>query len=307
MNRALMFTDSPPVLAIVGPTASGKSALAMALAEKHGGEIVSCDSVQVYRGLSIGCAKPTAEEQRRVPHHLIDVVAPQEPFDAAAYVRHARAALAAIRQRGARPILCGGTGLYLRALRWGLIELPPVDPALRQSLEQSDPNELRQRLRQLDPVSAQQIELNNLVQVVRALEITLQTGEPASAVRARHGFRQQQVPMRVVVLAPPRDALRAAIRARVDTMLAAGWREEVRGLLAAGVSPQARPLRAVGYREVVAVERGEAPLEGLRDRIFVSTWRYAKRQQTWFRAERDVCVLQEQSPSVAAVQALVDL
>jgi tRNA dimethylallyltransferase len=192
--------------AIVGPTGSGKSQVALALSGSDG-EIVSCDSVQVYRGFVIGCAKPSAEELGRVPHHLVDVAEWNEPFDAARYRTLATRALAEIEQRGRRPIVCGGTGLYLRVLRWGLVDAPRADPALRRELlaqEHAGPGTLFCRLEKLDPQTTRKIEPHNLVHIVRALEITLQTGEPASAFRGRHGFQHEALPMRVVALRWPR-------------------------------------------------------------------------------------------------------
>ncbi len=286
-----MPSNIDPLLAIVGATASGKTALAIAVAERCAGEIVGCDSVQVYRGFDVGAAKPTAEEQARAPHHLVDVVDWDEPFDAARYVDLAEATIAQIVNRGGRPILCGGTGLYLRALRFGLVDVPPADPALRESLEQSEaaaPGSLFARLRAEDPQSAAVIDPHNRVQVIRALEILELTGEPASALRARHGFTRELVPMRVVLLLRGRDQLRERIATRSRAMLEAGLLDEVEALLAAGVTPDCRPLRSVGYREACAVVRGEESRQGLAERIAISTWHYAKRQLTWFRKERDV-------------------
>ncbi len=275
-----------PVLAVVGPTASGKSALAMAVAERVGGEIVACDSVQVYRGFAIGCAKPSSADQARVRHHLIDVVLWHEPFDAERYRVLAAAAIADIRARGRVPIVCGGTGLYLRALRYGLVPLPPVDTSLRPSLlarEADEPGALYTRLRQLDPASAARIDARNLRRVVRALEITLSAGRPASEVRAEHGFAREEVPLTVVALSWPAAQLKERIAQRSADMLAHGLVDEVQALLAAGVSPSCRPLGAVGYREVVAVVQGKDALTGLAARIAASTWAYARRQRTWLR------------------------
>jgi len=282
---------SDQVLAIVGPTASGKSDVALALAGGDGGEIISCDSVQVYRGFTIGCAKPSDAEQAQTVHHLIDVVEWNEPFDAQLFRKMATLAIDGAGQRGRRPIVCGGTGLYLRALRWGLADTPPADPALRSKLaerEQASPGSLFQMLQEKDPASAQRIEPRNLVQIIRALEIGELTGEPASVVRGRHGFRTEQVPMRVVALEWPRDVLRERIVSRSRQMIEKGLLDEVRGLLRAGVAPDCRPMTSVGYREACAVVLGHAPEGGLAERIATSTWRYAKRQLTWLRKERDI-------------------
>lgn len=280
-------------IAIVGPTASGKSDLALTLAARRDCEIVSCDSVQVYRGFDVGTAKPSTDERARIRHHLVDVVDWDEPFDAARYAELARDAMVEIKTRGAGAILCGGTGLYLRALRFGLVDVPPTDLELRGRMaaqEAAEPGVLSARLARLDPESARSIEPRNLVQVIRALEIFELTGERASQIRARHGFQAEVVPMRVVVLHRDREILRQRIARRAAAMLEAGLLEEVAALLAAGVRPDCRPMSSVGYREACAVLRGQEPTAGLAERITTSTWHYAKRQLTWFRKEREVVV-----------------
>jgi len=279
------------VLAILGPTGSGKSDVAMAVCEHVGGELVSCDSVQVYRDFHIGCAKPSAEEHARVPHHLIDVVNWDESFDAQRFRELATAAIDDIRSRGLLPVVCGGTGLYLRVLRWGLVDAPEADEDLRARLmaeEAAEPGVLYARLLRDDPETAARTEPNNLVHIVRALEIQHKTGEPASTVRGRHGFAVEEVPMQVVALQWPAETLRQRIEERSRNMLGAGLLDEVRALLAAGVSPDCRPMHSVGYREACAVVRGEEPEEGLAERISSSTRAYARRQRTWLRRERDV-------------------
>ena len=283
--------DTKRILAIVGPTGTGKSDVAMALAERLDGEIISCDSVQIYRQFDIGSAKPSAAERRRVPHHLIDVADWDTPYDASFFCAQAEAAIGGIRSRGRLPILCGGTGLYLRALRYGLMAAPPVDPLLRAQLlseEQVRAGSLHGRLLQLDPQSAEQIHPSNIPHVMRALELCLQTRQPASQLRRAHGFKTERVPMRVYALAWEADALRARINGRVQAMLDAGWVAEVQGLLAQGVSPESRPMQAVGYREIVAYLQDPASRDDLSGRIAASTWRYARRQRTWWRRERDV-------------------
>ena len=285
-----MGVVSQPMIAVVGPTASGKSHLAMAIAKSMGGEIVSCDSVQVYHGFEIGCAKPSSVDRATVPHHLLDVARWDEPFDAARYRELARAAVKDIVARGARPILCGGTGLYLRALRWGLMEVPTADEKLRAQLNAEagrDLGALVARLRAVDPDSADSIDTRNPVRVIRALEIYELTGQPASVLRQAHGFKTEDLPMRVIVLRWPNDLLRQRIEERAQTMMREGFLEEVEGLLRIGVDPQARPMRSVGYKEAVAVVLGEAPRSGLVERVVQSTWAYARRQRTWFRGERD--------------------
>ncbi|MEE8408595.1 MAG: tRNA (adenosine(37)-N6)-dimethylallyltransferase MiaA [Myxococcota bacterium] len=279
------------LLAIVGPTASGKTSVAMRVAESVGGEIVTCDSVQVYRRFEIGCAKAMEPERRRVPHHLIDLVDWDEPFDAQRYRELAVEVITEVRSREAVPILCGGAGLYLRALRFGLVDAPPSDAAIRQRLlaeEAEEPGSLYRRLREVDPATAERTEPANLVHVARALEIFEQTGRTASEMRGEHGFSHELVSMRVVALRWSDERLRRRIGQRSAEMIQRGLLAEVERLLGAGVSPDARPMRAVGYREACEVVRGEASSDGLGDRIAQATWSYARRQRTWLRREPDV-------------------
>ena len=283
--------ESKPCLAIVGPTASGKSALAVELAARIDGEIISCDSIQLYRGFDVGSAKPSPEVRSRVAHHLLDVVECDASFDAQRYVELADRALANIRSRRRTAILCGGTGLYLRAFRYGLVALPEPPPGLREALhreERESPGILYRRLTERDPESAQTIEPNNTVYVVRALEIMTVTGRKASEVRREHGFRAPRHNLQVLALEWPRAELRARLRSRVNAMIDAGLLEEVRGLLAMGVSSECRAMRSVGYRQAVEVLQGRRPPDTLAEAIERSTWTYARRQRTWLRRERDV-------------------
>lgn len=264
----------------------------MQVAGELGAEILSCDSVQVYRGFAIGCAKPTVEERGQVFHHLIDVVEWHELFDAAAYRRAARETLRVAR---ASPVLVGGTGLYLRALRYGLIDTPPADASLRAALEARErdaPGSLYRELARVDPATAQVTEPLNLVRIVRALEIYRHTGDPPSQLRAAHRLRGEEVPMQVVALQWPRDVLRRRIQERAAQMLRAGLVEEVRALLAAGVAATCRPMQSVGYRQVIeglAAGEGEAALA---QAITKATWSYARRQMTWFKKEAGVTWLE---------------
>jgi tRNA dimethylallyltransferase len=278
---------APPLLiALVGPTAAGKSALALRLAEEQGGEIVSCDSLQVYRGLDIGSAKPTPAERRRVPHHLLDVVDPDEPFSAADYARRARAALASIRERGTAPFVVGGTGLYLRALLRGLFAGPSRDEPLRARLEamasRYGQRRLHRWLARVDPASAERIEAADRVRVVRALEVFHTTGRPLSGHHQDGAEPLRGFTVRLLGLAPPRETLRAAVEARTDRMLADGLVEETRALIER-YGPEVRPLQSIGYRQAAAVVRGALGVEQARRDIVQETMRYAKRQMTWFR------------------------
>jgi len=281
-----------PLIAIVGPTASGKSALALRLARDGGGEIVSCDSLKVYRGLDIGSAKATPAERREVPHHLLDVAEPDARFSAAEYARLARAALADIGRRGRLPIVEGGTGLYLRALVEGLFEGPPRDERLRRRLEgmaeRFGDARLHRLLTRVDPEAADRIRPRDRVRVVRALEVYRATGRPISVHHRAGGEPLRGYRMLLLGLDPDRGALRAAVERRTREMLEQGLVEEVRGLLARGFGPELRPLRSIGYRQAVAVVRGEMDLAGAEQAIVTDTMRFAKRQRTWFRHQAEV-------------------
>lgn len=280
-----------PLIAVVGPTASGKSAVALRLARELAGEIVSCDSLQVYRGLDIGSAKATPDERASVPHHLLDVVDPDALFSAAEYARLARAAAAEIHGRGRVPIVAGGTGLYLRALLFGLFEGPARDEAFRARLAafaaRRGGGRMHRLLARVDPESAARIPPADEVRVVRALEVFRATGRPLTAhhrggAPALAGFR-----VHVVGIAPPREVLRAAVTRRTDEMFARGLVAEVRGLLGRGYAPDLRPLQAIGYRQAVDVVLGRSDEAAARRDIVAATMRYAKRQLTWFRHQTD--------------------
>jgi tRNA dimethylallyltransferase len=278
-----------PLVAVVGPTASGKSALALRLARARSGEIVSCDSLQVYRGLDIGSAKPTPQERAEVRHHLVDVAEPDEPFSAATYARLARAAVADIAARGRLPVVAGGTGLYLRALLEGLFEGPSRDEALRGRLEglaeRFGDARLHRLLARADPEAAARIPPRDRVRVVRALEVYYATGRPIS-----EGQRGGAEPLRgfrplVVGLDPDRAALREAVEERTREMLARGLLEEARALVER-YGPGLRPLQSIGYRQAAAVVRGEMGLDEAERSIVTETMRFAKRQKTWFRHQQ---------------------
>jgi tRNA dimethylallyltransferase len=276
------------LVCVVGPTGVGKTDFALALAEAIGGEIVNADSRQVYRGMDIGTAKPTAEERARVPHHLIDILDPSEPFSAGAFVRLAGEAIDAIRGRKNVPVVVGGTGLYVRALVDGIWQGPRGEPGLRAALaavaETRGAGEPHRMLRRLDPESAAALHPNDRHKVQRALEITLMEGRPASALRRAHGFPGAREAT-LVGLTMPRARLYARIERRVDAMIAAGWPAETEALLAAGVGPEAPGMNAVGYRQLVRHIRGEIPLETAVSEIKQATRNYAKRQFTWFRKD----------------------
>ncbi|MEO8196104.1 MAG: tRNA (adenosine(37)-N6)-dimethylallyltransferase MiaA [Thermoanaerobaculia bacterium] len=282
----------PQVIAIVGPTASGKSALALALAEALGGEIVNADALQVYRGFDIGTAKPTPAEQRRIPHHLIDILDPGERYSAGEFARRARAALAAIAASGRTAILVGGSGLYLRALWSGIAPLPPVDTEVRgRLLERLDGEGLASLfadLSRLDPATAARLGAGDTQRILRALEVALATGEALSSWIARQPFGAEPVAMRKVGLTLPRGLLYDAIAARVQSMVGAGWLEEVRALLARGVDRSSPAFQAIGYRQWVGFLDGEVSFDASLQQVVTSTKRFAKRQETWFRREEGI-------------------
>ncbi|MHB8876852.1 MAG: tRNA (adenosine(37)-N6)-dimethylallyltransferase MiaA [Myxococcaceae bacterium] len=279
----------PHLTVIAGPTASGKTALAIRVARALGAEIVSADSQQVYRGFDIGTAKPSAEELALVPHHLISVVEPTETFSAARYQELADAAIASIAGRGHQVVVVGGTGLYLRVLLHGVVDAPQGDPLLRARLEAEAATlgraALHARLAAIDPVSAKTIEPTDLVRTVRALEIHALSGVAASEHRARHQFTEDRYPYELWVLSPPREILYAAIDRRARAMFEAGLVEEVRALCARGLE-KAPPMGSVGYAQALAVVQGRFTVEQAIAEAAQKTRRYAKRQQTWFKKER---------------------
>jgi tRNA dimethylallyltransferase len=283
-----LLRHTEPILALVGPTGAGKTELSLALAQRLNAEIVNCDSRQVFRFLDIGTAKPTAAERAVVPHHLFDVVDPDEPFDCARYRDLARAAIADIRARGKRVVLVGGSGLYLKVLRYGLAPAPPRDARLRAqlaALEDGEPGALHARLTAVDPVAAARLHAHDRVRLIRALEVRELTGRPLSAWQAEHGFRSAELDCRMIGLEMPRRALYARLDTRCRTMLDHGLLEEVRGLWARGYGPQLAPLQSIGYREAGAHLRGECDLDAALAAMQRTTRRFAKRQRTWFRAD----------------------
>ena len=278
---------SAPLLVIVGPTAAGKTAVAMALCERFGAEIVSADSVQVYRGLDIGSAKPTPEERARVPHHGLDLIDPTEQLDAAAWARYADDAIGDIRRRGKLPIVCGGTGLYVRALLRGLIPIPEIPEALRadvrREVQAKGPEAMHESLKKVDSEAAERIAPRDKQRIARALEVWRATGKALSAWQAEHRFASRRYPARVVGIWPEREVLYARINRRVEAMLEAGWCDEVRGLIAEGMPLDAPGLQTMGYRDICAHLKGDLDAEALWERIAQSHRRYARRQLVWFR------------------------
>ncbi len=277
-----------PFVAVLGPTAAGKSALGLALAQRLDGEIVACDSLQVYRGMDIGTGKPTREEQRQVPHHLLDLANPDEPFHAARWAALAGAAIADIAARGRLPIVVGGTGLYYRALTVGLFEAPAPDEAIRQRhravAADAGIEALHARLRAIDPATAAAISPRDLVRISRALEVYEQTGVTVSTLKERQRLPPHWRPY-AIVLDPPLPELRQRIAERVAGMMAAGFLDEVCALRAAGYGAACKPMQALGYRQLGEHLDGAGTLDDAVAATIAATAAYARRQRTWFRKE----------------------
>jgi tRNA dimethylallyltransferase len=301
------MSGPPRVVAIVGPTGTGKTELACAVAERTGAEIVSADSMQVYRGLDVGTAKPSHALRARIPHHALDLVAPDEPMSAGRWAEVARAAAADIAARGRPVLLVGGTGLYARAFAGGLIRGAESDPALRAALEARSDESLREELERRDPEAAARIAPRDRVRAVRALEVLALGARPISARHAQHRFGDRPFEVRWLGLALERGVLAERLRARVARMFEAGWVEEVRGLLAAGYSATLRPLQAIGYREIGQLLAGRLDEPTARERVWIATRRYAKRQRTWFRAEPELDWLDADARDRAVERVLAEL
>ena len=267
---------------LTGATASGKSALAMHLAKRLGGEIISVDSMQVYCGLNIGTAKPSAEEQAEVPHHLIDVAQLSEAFDAAQFVRLAKSASESILSRGRIPIFCGGTGLYFRALMEGLGNSPPSDELLRDELSLLPFESLVAELKIKDPKAAKQIDLKNPRRVLRAVEVIRLTGRPYSEQRIGWD-KLKRAPENLFCINREVDVLNQRIHKRVDEMFSLGLIEETQILIKRGLRDNRNACQALGYRQVLDLLDGELSLESVIDKVKIKTRQFAKRQRSWFR------------------------
>lgn len=286
------LNNKPRIVIIVGPTASGKTDLAMRLAERFDGEIVNADSMQVYRGMDIGTAKPSIELRQSIPHHLIDIVGPEMNFSAADFRREATRAIADITGRGKTVFIVGGTGLYIRALLQGLVDSPSGAGEVRQELEARAKNEgneaLLRELGRIDPVTAARLHPNDLVRIIRALEVYRLTGRPISQERSAHGFSGDYYRTLKIGLTIERRELYARIDQRVERMIAEGLVEEVKSLLDHGFSPCLKALRSIGYCQICAYLAGEYSLDEAVRLIKRDTRRYAKRQLTWFNTDKEI-------------------
>jgi tRNA dimethylallyltransferase len=286
LAQALTVARQHPaeLLTIVGPTASGKTALAVALAERLDGEVVSADSVQIYRGFDVGSGKPTSHELARAPHHLVSVLDPADPIDAAMWAERASRTVDEIRARGRTPIVCGGTFLWVKALLFGLAEAPAASTEVRQRhrtvAETEGRSALHARLREIDRESAERLHPNDFLRVSRALEVFELTGRPMSLWQRDHAFARVRHQARLVAIACDMNALTARIQARVRSWLAEGWVEEVKNLLAGGYG-ETRAMGSVGYSQVRAMLGGALPPSELEMSIVRATRIFARRQRTW--------------------------
>lgn len=284
----------PRLVVIVGPTGAGKTRLAMLLAARTAGEVVSADSQQVYARMDIGTGKVTAEERARVPHHVVDVVQPDEDMTAQRFVELADRAIADAWARGKPVIVCGGTGLYVRALLLGLFAGPPASPELRAELtariEQGGTAALHAELARIDPVAAARIDPNDAKRIIRAVEVFRLTGEPMSSHQARHDYKSTppRYEARSVGLSPEREALYAAIDRRVDAMIAAGLEHEVAGLRTLGYVPPLRSQQAIGYAELHDAAEGRVERGRAIELIKRNSRHYARRQLSWYRADQSI-------------------
>jgi tRNA dimethylallyltransferase len=277
-----------PLIVIAGPTGSGKSELALRVAEEFGGEVVGCDSLLVYRYFDIGTAKLSLEERRSVPHHMLDAVDPGEPFSAGEYARRSRALLGEIAGRGRLPVVAGGTGFYLRALLEGLFPGPSRDDVLRARLtarESHRPGSLYRLLGRFDPAAAEKIHPRDTHKLIRALEVRLLTRRSLSSAHATGRDRLQGYRPLKIGLNPPREALYERLNIRCQRMFESGLIDEVRRILLLGFPPEAKPLESHGYRQALQFLQGELSFKDAVSCAQRNTRRYAKRQQTWFRQE----------------------
>jgi tRNA dimethylallyltransferase len=285
-----MLSNKAKVISVTGPTCTGKSAVSVLLAERFDGEIINCDSMQVYKYFDIGTAKPDQDTRKRVPHHLVDIVEPQEEFNAARFVEMADHAIDTIQACRKIPILVGGTGLYLRALIYGLFKADK-DADLRVKLQEEyseDPLRFYERLKETDHDYAMRISFKDRIRVVRAMEIFILTGKKVSELEKDHGFREPRYDILKIGLKKEKDDLYAKINDRVNDMFTQGWIEEVKNILAMGVNDTVKPFSSIGYREILLNIKGFIQYKDMVKDIQKHTRHYAKRQFTWFAKEKDM-------------------
>ena len=298
----------PLVVAVLGPTATGKTALALAIAERYGGEIINCDSTAVYRGFDIGTDKIAVADRRGIPHHLIDITDPTEEYTAAHYARDAAAAIREIHARGHLPILAGGTGFYFRALTRGLFPGPSRDAALRRRLEsiakRRDVTFLHRLLRKVDPESALRIQPRDLKRLVRALEVFLLTGRPLTAHFAETASPIPDVDVLAIGLRLPREQIAGRVTRRVDEQFARGLLDEIRNLLGRGIPETARPFGGLVYRQAMAHLHGVRDEPSTRALIAQENRRYARRQLIWFRKEPNLSWFDGPGESATTIESV---
>lgn len=294
---------SDKIAVITGPTATGKTGVAITVAKQIDAEVVSADSMQVYRGFDIGTAKPRIEEMEGIPHHLIDVAEADEPFDAARFITLADEAIGDILSRGRRVLVVGGTGLYIRALIHGLQKGPSPDPELRRDLMTRGEKEgwpaLHRELASIDGLTAARVHPNDGVRIIRALEVARSSGVPLSTWHSRHRFSETRYDALLLALNRQRSELNDIINRRVDHMMTAGFLEETRAFLEQGLSPGLKPMQGVGYRRLVAHLKGDLTLKEATEKTKTDTRRFAKRQVTWFKKEPDIQWMSVDSKAVA--------
>jgi tRNA dimethylallyltransferase len=285
-------SDKPKVIIICGATGIGKTSVGMELSEKFGGEIVGADSMQVYRHMDIGTAKPTRAERRRVVHHMVDVADPDEDFDAVRFSKQARGAIAEVIQRGRVPFVVGGTGLYIKALLHGLFQSKPVDPAIRNRLQQEASENgsgvLYERLKKIDPDTAGRLHPNDSFRIIRALETIASAGRAISELHQEHGFADDPYNALKIGLQMDRQKLYARIDRRVDLMIAAGLVEEVKKLLAIGYGAELKSMQSIGYRHMAEFLQDKLSWDECLRTLKRDTRRFAKRQFTWFGADPQI-------------------
>jgi tRNA dimethylallyltransferase len=287
-----MKIDPKPLAVILGPTAVGKSHLAVGLAKMWETEIIGADALQIYKEMDIGTAKPSLYERSLVPHHMIDIVYPNELYNAGRYEREAHEAIDQVHRSGRVPLLAGGCGLYLKAVLHGLFAGPETDQELRKQLQQEAEAHgeyyLHERLREIDPETAQRLHHNDRSRLIRAIEVYLQTGIPISTLQRRHSFQQVRYRTRIIGLTRDRNDLYARIEKRVDQMIEEGLIGEVEKLLDSGYSENSTALQGLGYKQIVALLKGKCSLEEAVHLLKTDTRHYAKRQFTWFRQVENI-------------------